>query len=458
MRSLRWAVALPVAAAGVALASAPASAQSFFEKLFGIGAAAPRAVQAPPVRPSVLRGPGGELPRFEHRRTTRDDDDDDDGRHGRRQSSNDGSGKVRTVCVRLCDGFYWPISNAISPRNLGRDAGKCRASCGEEAVLYHEPAPGGDTDKLVDGGGKPYTELRNAFLYRKTRVEGCSCKPEPWSDAALERHREYAAIEAERRAKLAAQMRPVYVAADMTPPAGGMALQPMQVVASGPVLYPADATPGEAVTVSIAALAAAAVMAEVAETAGTTEVVSGNAEPALASLEPAATVTPEQPVTDLPAKPAAPAPLFTAEPAAPLRGSGTPVIVAESKPVEPAPPSATPATLAPDDPIVAPRREPAAPAVVAKPLTDATRGVKREPMRESKPQHADRTERQPAKPKREVNPDVRKPPHRMAQAERSRQQPQRAVRERPAKIAAAAPSMFGKPKFTYPGDAPARYR
>ena len=452
MRSLRRALALPSAAAALVLVSAPASAQSFFEKLFGIGAAAPRSVQAPPARPSALRGPAGDLSRCDRRRNTRDDDDDDGG--GRRHSSDDGSGKVRTVCVRLCDGFYWPVSNAISPRNMSRDAGKCRASCGEEAVLYHEPAPGGDVEKMVDGGGRPYTELRNAFLYRKTRVEGCACKPEPWSEAALDRHRQYAAIEAERRAKLAAQMRPVYVAADMTPPSGGMASQPMQVASAGPSPYPGDATPGEGAPLTIAALAATPAPAEEAVVSGTADVVAGSSGAAPLSLEPALAAKPEPPAEQpKPVEP--PAPLFTAEPAIPSQGSGPPVVVAEAQPV-PHPPAASPAAIVPepDDPIVAPRREPVADAPsVVKSIPEASPVSAPEPKHEVRPQLPDHRQRQPARSRREASPEPRKPAHKTAHAERPRQQPQRQ-----AKVAAAAPSLFGKPKFTYPGDAPARYR
>src|SRR5215467_7410334 len=36
----------------------------------------------------------------------------------------------RTLCVRLCDGFYFPISFAVPASSLERDAERCRASCG----------------------------------------------------------------------------------------------------------------------------------------------------------------------------------------------------------------------------------------------------------------------------------------------------------------------------------------
>ena len=45
---------------------------------------------------------------------------------------------------------------------------------------------------MVDLTGMAYSTLPNAFKYRKTLVEGCRCRPQPWSEAELQRHRAYA--------------------------------------------------------------------------------------------------------------------------------------------------------------------------------------------------------------------------------------------------------------------------
>ncbi len=100
-------------------------------------------------------------------------------------------GPVRTLCVRLCDGFYFPISSSAARSDLARDADKCSALCSTEASLFYYPAGGGSVDTMVDLTGRAYTSLPNAFKYRKTLVKGCHCRPQPWSEAELQRHRGY---------------------------------------------------------------------------------------------------------------------------------------------------------------------------------------------------------------------------------------------------------------------------
>jgi hypothetical protein len=55
----------------------------------------------------------------------------------------DGS-TYRTLCVRLCDGYYFPISHATGQDGFMRDAERCAASCGSDARLFFHRNPGGD--------------------------------------------------------------------------------------------------------------------------------------------------------------------------------------------------------------------------------------------------------------------------------------------------------------------------
>jgi uncharacterized protein DUF2865 len=98
----------------------------------------------------------------------------------------------RTLCVRTCDGYYFPISFSTVRSEFARDADKCTASCGSEARLFYYANPGGKVEDMVDLSGFGYASLPNAFKYRQTLVGGCACKPEPWSDAELKRHQSYA--------------------------------------------------------------------------------------------------------------------------------------------------------------------------------------------------------------------------------------------------------------------------
>ncbi|MEQ1697375.1 MAG: DUF2865 domain-containing protein [Hyphomicrobiaceae bacterium] len=98
----------------------------------------------------------------------------------------------RTVCVRLCDGAYVPVSFATTRDRFKADAAKCKSTCGSPAKLYVGP-PDGSADDLVDVRGSAYSDLPNAFKYRTSYDAACSCKGQPWETAEVERHRLLAA-------------------------------------------------------------------------------------------------------------------------------------------------------------------------------------------------------------------------------------------------------------------------
>jgi hypothetical protein len=124
-----------------------------------------------------------------HRKPSRDDDDDDDEPFA---EGDERPATFRTVCVRLCDGYFFPISFAVGADRLEHDARVCEGRCGTQGRLFVHPNPGGSTDDLHDLSGRPYRQLRTAFLYRKEYIASCSCEPQPWEQAALDRHRAYA--------------------------------------------------------------------------------------------------------------------------------------------------------------------------------------------------------------------------------------------------------------------------
>ena len=96
------------------------------------------------------------------------------------------------MCVRLCDGYYFPISFSATRDRLARDAKTCESSCGGQARLFIYRNPGADIEDMVDLRGQPYRQLSTAFLYRTEYVPQCRCKPNPWDAEAQERHRMYA--------------------------------------------------------------------------------------------------------------------------------------------------------------------------------------------------------------------------------------------------------------------------
>lgn len=86
-------------------------------------------------------------------------------------------GTFRTLCVRTCDGYYWPVSFSTTPDNFRNDALACEQSCPKaEVELYLHPMPDGkpeDMTSLANGGA--YTALPTAFRYRREVTEGCTC-------------------------------------------------------------------------------------------------------------------------------------------------------------------------------------------------------------------------------------------------------------------------------------------
>jgi Protein of unknown function (DUF2865) len=96
------------------------------------------------------------------------------------------SGTYRTVCVRTCDGGYFPISFATSPARFADDERSCKALCpATEANLYAYRNPGEDINQAVSVNGQPYTALPNAFRYRSEFNPSCSCRApgQSWADA-----------------------------------------------------------------------------------------------------------------------------------------------------------------------------------------------------------------------------------------------------------------------------------
>ena len=101
------------------------------------------------------------------------------GEKGPRRST---AGNYRTLCVRTCDGYFFPVAYSSSPDSFDRDQKACEASCpGTDVELFRHRVPGEEAEQAVSARtGVPYTDLPNAFLYRKTdysRPQSCGCNP-----------------------------------------------------------------------------------------------------------------------------------------------------------------------------------------------------------------------------------------------------------------------------------------
>ncbi len=96
------------------------------------------------------------------------------------------SGTYRTVCVRTCDGAYFPVSFATVPGRFPDDEKTCKSLCpAAEATLFAYRNPGEDMNQAVSISGQPYSALPNAFKFRTEFNPSCACKAagQTWSDA-----------------------------------------------------------------------------------------------------------------------------------------------------------------------------------------------------------------------------------------------------------------------------------
>jgi uncharacterized protein DUF2865 len=92
----------------------------------------------------------------------------------------------RTLCVRTCDGYYFPISFSTTSDRFHADEQACQRMCpAAQVALYMHHNPGEEIEQAVSLEGQRYTQLPTAFQYRKALSPACSCRRagESWADA-----------------------------------------------------------------------------------------------------------------------------------------------------------------------------------------------------------------------------------------------------------------------------------
>jgi hypothetical protein len=90
------------------------------------------------------------------------------------------AGEFRTMCVRTCDGYFFPMSNAATLGDFQRDQENCESSCpGTEMQVFYSRGLDGDSANMTSARtGHPYSELPTAYLYKRTDVSvpQCGCR------------------------------------------------------------------------------------------------------------------------------------------------------------------------------------------------------------------------------------------------------------------------------------------
>ena len=85
-------------------------------------------------------------------------------------------GTFTTLCVRACDGYYFPISYAREGRRLAIDLSVCRALYpADEAELYLR-RPDEASEEMLSLAGEPYVDKPFAFAYRSEYSPACATR------------------------------------------------------------------------------------------------------------------------------------------------------------------------------------------------------------------------------------------------------------------------------------------
>jgi hypothetical protein len=91
----------------------------------------------------------------------------------------------KAVCVRSCDGAFFPVSYSAGSGQLDQLADMCRALCpNAEVTLYTYPVSG-EIEQAVSINGARYMDSPTALRYRKTFDPSCACRRrgQTWASA-----------------------------------------------------------------------------------------------------------------------------------------------------------------------------------------------------------------------------------------------------------------------------------
>jgi len=99
--------------------------------------------------------------------------------------SNEAQAGSKAVCVRSCDGAFFPVSYSASQGRLGGLDDMCHALCPNADVSLYTYPPSGQIEQAVSINGAKYMDSPNALKYRQSVDSTCSCKRkgESWADA-----------------------------------------------------------------------------------------------------------------------------------------------------------------------------------------------------------------------------------------------------------------------------------
>jgi hypothetical protein len=161
-----------------AAASSLDASRGFFEELFGLA-------------PSREAGAPTDLPPLNRSPSIREQPEDPLNETEAAEQGENHLGGSLAICVRQCDGGFFPVSYSARRANLDELATLCKALCPNAEVALYTKSTWGELDSAVSISGDSYGDHPNALKFQKTRVPACGCKPpdKSWAEALAEAER-----------------------------------------------------------------------------------------------------------------------------------------------------------------------------------------------------------------------------------------------------------------------------
>jgi hypothetical protein len=95
-------------------------------------------------------------------------------------------GGSQALCVRDCDGGFFPLNLSVRESDPVQLTGLCQALCPNAAVSVYTRSPSQDINTAVSlDGNTPYSNLPNALKFETTFDPACTCKPagQTWAES-----------------------------------------------------------------------------------------------------------------------------------------------------------------------------------------------------------------------------------------------------------------------------------
>jgi hypothetical protein len=96
-------------------------------------------------------------------------------------------GGSEAVCVRSCDGGFFPLNYSARRSNPENLTELCKALCPNTEAIVYTRVPGQEIQTSVSLDGTPYTDLPAALKFQKSFDAACTCRPagQSWADALV---------------------------------------------------------------------------------------------------------------------------------------------------------------------------------------------------------------------------------------------------------------------------------